>query len=340
MKDVMSSVDIAAVTFELADTIVGQRIDNIYHIIPKTFIIRLRPRDLRLLIEVEKRIHLTRFDYPTPAKPTNFCMSLRKYLNGGTVESVEQHEFERIVNLSVSTREGEYLLVAEIFRRGNLILVDPDMKVRLSLRYARMRDRDVIRDEPYRPAPQSGLNPLRVGPQELKEIGNAGDARLLKALTSMISLGPLYCKEVVILSGLDLEKPAKDLSQTEIGGIANAISRLRERLLKRDLKPVIVHDECGLSLDVTPLPLKLYEGKPITEFKTYNEAADEFFSTLTASLELEKANAAKRKRRPDYNEYSKNRQNRRGSWKRPNRQTGAMGIRSISTSTPCLNSWK
>jgi len=292
MKDVMSSVDIAAVTLELADTIVGQRIDNIYHIIPKTFLIRLRPRDLRLLIEVEKRIHLTRFNYPAPAKPTNFCMSLRKYLNGGTVESVEQYEFERIVNLRVSTREGEYLLVAESFRRGNLILVDPHGKVRLSLRYARMRDRDVIRNEPYRPAPQSGLNPLRIDPQKLQEIRSAGDTGLLKALTSMISLGPLYCREVVILSGLDNEKPTKDLTQTEIEEMANVVSRLRDRLLKRDLKPVIMHDERGLSLDVTPFPLKMYEGKPITEFKTYNEAADEFFSTRTAGLELEKAKAA------------------------------------------------
>jgi len=292
MKDVMSSMDIAALTLELADRIVGQRVDNIYHIIPKTFIIRLRPGDLRLLIEIERRIHLTRFNYPTPEKPSNFCMTLRKYLNDGTVESVEQHELERIVDLKTSTRDGSFLLVAEIFRRGNLILVDPNNRVRLSLRYARMRDRNIIRNEPYQPAPMSGLNPLRMDLQKLQDIRNAGDTKLLKALTSTLSLGPLYCKEVIMLSGLDSEKPVKDLNAAEIEAITDAISKLGEHILKRDLDPAIVYDDQNLPLDVLPFPLKTYEGKPLKRFRTYNEAADEFFSAQSAELELGKVQAA------------------------------------------------
>jgi len=294
MKDVMSSIDIAAITLELEDKVIGQRIDNVYHIIPKTFILRLRPTDLRLLVEVERRIHLTRFNYPVPQRPSNFCMALRKNLVGGTLESVDQYEFERIVNLKISTREGDFLLVSELFRRGSLILVGPDDRVRLSLRYARMRDRQVIRNEPYQPAPSSGLNPLKTGLEELQTIKQAADKTLLKALTSLISLGPLHCREVLVSSGLEVEMPAKDLTQTQLEAIAESISRLKRRILEREIEPSIVHDERDLPLDVIPFPLKIYEGKPSKKFKTYNEAADEYFSTQAASTELERTQTIQR----------------------------------------------
>ncbi|MEM4251621.1 MAG: ribosome rescue protein RqcH [Candidatus Bathyarchaeia archaeon] len=289
----MSSMDIAAVTLELEERIVRQRIDNIYHIIPKTFILRLRPNDLRLLIEIERRIHLTRFNYPTPPRPSNLCMSLRKYLNGGTVESVRQYEFERIVNLEVSTSRGRYLLVAEIFRRGNLILVDPENKVRLSLRYARMRDRQVIRGVPYKPAPLTGLNPLNIELERLQEVRAAGERRLLEALASTLSFGPLYCREVLLISGLDGEKPAKDLNPTEIEAIADAVSKLREHIIKRDLNPVVVYGDGDAPLDALPFPLKIYEGRTLRSFSTYNEAADELYSTQAVEGEYHRLQAAR-----------------------------------------------
>ncbi|MBS7623119.1 NFACT family protein, partial [Candidatus Bathyarchaeota archaeon] len=289
----MSSMDIAAVTLELGDRIVGQRIDNIYHIIPKTFILRLRPGDLRLLIEIERRIHLTRFDYPTPPKPSNLCMTLRKYLNGGVVESVRQYEFERILNLEVSTSRGNYLLVAEIFRRGNLILVDPEKRVRLSLRYARMRDREVIRGVAYQPAPVTGLNPLNMEPARLQELRSAGEMGLLEALTSTLSFGPLYCREVILLSGLDGEKPAKDLSTAEIEALTEAVLKLREPILNRDLDPVVVYGDGGAPLDALPFPLKAYEGRALRRFRTYNEAADELYSTQVAEGEYRRLQASR-----------------------------------------------
>lgn len=293
MKDVMSSVDIAAITLELVGRIVGQRVDNIYHILPKTFIIRLRPSGLRLLIEIERRIHLTQFSYLTPQTPTNFCMTLRKYLVDGTVESIEQYELERIVDLKISSSEGTYLLVAELFRRGNLILVDPDNKVRLSLRYARMRDRDVIRYEPYKPAPLSGLNPLKMDLAGLDVLRKAGDSTLLKALMGTVSLGPLYIKEILLRSDLDQEERAKNLTQTQMESIGRSLSSLRTLVLERRFDPGIVYDEQDVPIDVTPFPLKTYEGKSLKRHNTYNEAADEFFSNQATTAQLQKVEATK-----------------------------------------------
>ncbi|WP_455278095.1 ribosome rescue protein RqcH [[Eubacterium] cellulosolvens] len=288
MKEVMSSLDISAVTFEMADGLIGKRIDNIYHIMPKTFLIRFRPEAIWLLIEVEKRMHLTKFKYPTPTKPSNFCMTLRKHLLGGIMEKIEQEEFERIVNLSISTKNGVFHLVAELFRRGNLILIDPENKVRLSMRYARMRDRHVIRNEPYKSAPSSGINPLTLTSGQFEKLRVIGDEQLLKALTKIIAIGPLTAKELLTRSQLNSESYVRDLNQTQFETLFKSILSIKEQLVRKEYDPAIIYDEKDQSLDVTPFPLIIYQGKSRKEFKSYNEAVDEFFSKQTTNAELHK----------------------------------------------------
>jgi predicted ribosome quality control (RQC) complex YloA/Tae2 family protein len=288
MKDVMSSLDVSAVTLEMADLLIGKRIDNIYHIIPRTFLIRFRPESIWLLIEIEKRIHLTKFKYPTPPKPSNFCMTLRKHLIGGKLERIEQEEFERIVNLNISTKSGIFLLVAELFRRGNLILIDPGNKVRLSMRYARMRDRHLIRDELYKSAPSSGFNPLTLTFEQFEKLRELDDEQLLKALTRIISIGPINAKELLTRSGLDYESYVKDLNQNQFETLFKSILSIKEQIIQKEYMPAVIYDDKENYLDTTPFPLKIYEGRNRKEFKTYNEAVDEFFSKQTTTAELHK----------------------------------------------------
>ncbi|MEM3429691.1 MAG: ribosome rescue protein RqcH [Candidatus Bathyarchaeia archaeon] len=289
MKDVTTSVDIALIIPELTEKIVGKRIDNIYHILPETFIFRLRPGDLRLLIEVERRIHLTQYDYPTPQKPSNICMALRKHLVGGVIENIQQYEFERIIELKVSTGRGPLLLVAEVFRRGNLILVGPDKKIILSLRYARMRDREVVRNVEYRPAPPSGLNPLKMDLQKLQNIREAGKKSILKTLTSLISIGPTYSMEILLRAGVSPETESAKVENSEILGVIESFKDLIRKIVEKDIEPRIIFDEDNIPIDVIPFPLKTYENKPFRKFISFNEAVDEYFSALTTTLEIEKA---------------------------------------------------
>jgi len=289
MKDVMTSVDIALIIPELTEKIVGKRIDNVYHILPETFIFRLRPGDLRLLIEVERRIHLTQYEYPTPQKPSNICMALRKHLVGGVIEDIQQYEFERIIELKVSTGRGCFLLVAEVFRRGNIILVGPDKRIVLSLRYARMRDREVIRNVEYHPAPLSGLNPLKMDLQNLQNIREAGEKSVLKTINSLISIGPTYGREVLLRAGVNPEKEAAKVEDSEVIGLIESLRDLVRKIVEKNIEPRIIFDEENRPIDVIPFTLKIYENKPFRKFTSFNDAVDEYFSTLTATLEIEKA---------------------------------------------------
>ncbi|MGB6681103.1 MAG: ribosome rescue protein RqcH [Candidatus Bathyarchaeia archaeon] len=239
-------------------------------------------------MEVEKRIHLTKFKYPTPPKPSIFCMTLRKHLLGGKLEKIAQEEFDRIVNLNISTKNGVFHIVAELFRRGNLILIDPENKVRLSMRYARMRDRHLIRNELYKPAPSSGINPLTLTSEQFEKLREIGDEQLLKALTKMISIGPLHAKELLTRSELDHESYVRDLNQTQFETLFKSILSIKEQIIRKEYEPAIICDEKDQSIDTTPFPLRVYQDKNRKEFKTYNEAVDEFFSKQTTTAELHK----------------------------------------------------
>src|SRR3990170_5474204 len=125
LKTEMTSFDIAAVVYELNQTIKDARIENLYQINRATLVLRLhKPNQptMQLLVEAGKRIHLTGYVLEKPFKPPAFCMALRKYLRNSKIIEVQQHEFGRAIVFRISTREGIFQLIFELFGEGNIIL--------------------------------------------------------------------------------------------------------------------------------------------------------------------------------------------------------------------------
>ena len=51
---------------------------------------------------VYNRLLLSDRSYPTPAEPGNFVMVLRKYLEGGVIESLQQADLDRWCTLTIT----------------------------------------------------------------------------------------------------------------------------------------------------------------------------------------------------------------------------------------------
>jgi len=183
LKEVMTSFDVAAVTHEINELAKGAHVAKIYQIGTQTLLFKLRrpnqPR-LQLLIEAGKRLHLTSYVHETPKKPSAFCMSLRKYLDNGVVKEVRQHEFERIAIMEISTRQGDFQLVSELFGGGNVILVDPEGKILQAMTYKRMRDRNILRGEPFQHPPARGRNPIKLNIQDFREIKKLEETEIVR----------------------------------------------------------------------------------------------------------------------------------------------------------------
>lgn len=283
----MTSYDISAIVKELKEKIIKKKIDNIYQLNEKTFLFKLKPNQANLLIEVEKRIHLTSFDLNIPKEPSIFCKQLRSHIKGSIIEDVTQHEFERVVILKLKTQAERKFLIAELFKRGNLVLTSEDNKILLALYYAKMKDRVVSPGLLFKHAPSTGIHPCGLELNTLKAFKNEF---LKDALLKTLAIGTQYVKEILARVELNENIKVNELSDEELKKIVYEAKNLNSKL-----KPCIVKNDNGDYIDVTPFQLKIYSNFK-EEFKeSFNEAADEYFSKITVEeaefkqkIELEK----------------------------------------------------
>jgi predicted ribosome quality control (RQC) complex YloA/Tae2 family protein len=293
LKDVMTSFDVAAVTHEINKLVKGAHIAKIYQIGTQTLLFRLRkpnmPR-IQLLIEAGKRVHLTSYAHETPKKPSAFCMSLRKYLDNGVVKEVRQHEFERITVMEVSTRQGDFQLVTELFGGGNIILVDPEGKILQAMTYKRMRDRNILRDETFQHPPARGRSPLKLNRQDFLEIKKLEETEIVRALTKFLSISGTYAEEILLRAEVDKKTKCDSLTENELDSIFNQLQNILSIIESGTVEPCIVSDENNVWIDVTPVPLKKYTQFNQKRYGTFNSALDDYYAKITdAEMEEEVA---------------------------------------------------
>jgi predicted ribosome quality control (RQC) complex YloA/Tae2 family protein len=280
VQKTLTSFDVAAVILELKKRLQGARIQNIYQK-GRIFTLKLHQPSqppLNLLIEPGKRLHLTSYLVEKPEKPPAFCMVLRKYLRNGVITEVSQHEFERIVILKTRTKEGEFKLVVELFGDGNIILIDPRNLIKHALTFKRMRDRNILRGEPFEHAPSSGRNPLHLESADLLDLKSFEGVGVVRALTRFLSIGGMYAEETLLRAHLDKNKRCESLGDSELERIFNALHELVQPIELGKFEPCIVADESVGWVDVIPISLRKYDGLECKRFAGFNEALDEFYA--------------------------------------------------------------
>jgi len=210
-------------------------------------------------------------------------MALRKHLRNGRISEVQQHEFERIITIKIDTKEGTFSLVTELFGDGNIILVSPQGAILYALTYRRMRDRNVLRGERFQHAPSSGKNPLRISRADLDEIKHYENLEIVRALTKFMSIGGLYAEEILIRAGVDKNTLCEALTKQQIDELFVQARTLLSMVTGGKFEPYVVVDEKGEWVDVVPFSLKRYAGLTSKPFKSFNEAADEYYSKATVT---------------------------------------------------------
>ncbi|KAL1955348.1 hypothetical protein VTO42DRAFT_8630 [Malbranchea cinnamomea] len=134
MKQRFSSLDVKAVSLELAAALAGLRVSNIYDLSSRIFLFKLAKPDVRKLIVVDAgfRCHLTEYSRTTASAPSPFVSRLRKFLKTRRVTGVSQVGTDRIIHFTFS--DGQFHLFLEFFAAGNIILTDNEYKIIALLR--------------------------------------------------------------------------------------------------------------------------------------------------------------------------------------------------------------
>ncbi|MHC1631059.1 MAG: ribosome rescue protein RqcH [Methanotrichaceae archaeon] len=274
MKKAMSNVDVAAVVAELQD-LVGSFVGKAYQQSADRIVISFQvagqgKKDL--LLEAGRRVHLTQKPRKATKMPPQFPTVLRKYLSGGRIAEVNQYEFDRVVEITVEKGGTKYLLIAELFPKGNVLLLDESGRIILPLRPLTFRDRRLLAGEEYHH--RGGLVDPRIAPREyLAEILAQSDTDLVRTLVRGLNIGGTYSEEVCLRAGLEKNKPAASLNEEEVDKVHAALQHvfgtesMEPHLIYRDDQP----------LDVVPVPLQIYDGYEQQEFGSFSQALDEYF---------------------------------------------------------------
>jgi predicted ribosome quality control (RQC) complex YloA/Tae2 family protein len=289
VKKEFTSCDVAAVVRELNERIVNSRVSNIYQLNNKTLLFKLHKSDesdLQLILESGRRLHLTAFDVKKPTTPPAFSMALRKHLRNCRLETVQQHEFDRVVVFGFYTKSGTNKLILELFGEGNVILVGQDNAISQALTYKRMRDREIIRGKTFSFAPSAGANPLRTSEEELKSrLGKAAEVEVVRALARSLSIGGDYSEEVLLRAGVEKDKVCSQLNSDELKRLYLCLIGVLAQVTTGKLQPQIVLDSSGQYADVVPISLKRFEGCGSTGYGSFNEALDCFYARFVAAQE-------------------------------------------------------
>ena len=178
-------------TAELQEKLQGGRIQKINQPFEQELVLHIRSQrqSLKLLISAHSvfgRIQLTQTDFTNPKVPNTFTMILRKYLQGAIIESIQQLENDRILEIAVSNKDeiGDQIqatLIVEIMgKHSNIILVDKsENKIIEAIKHVGFSQnsyRTILPGSTYiYPPKNQAKNPFSIGDEKLFEILSTQD---------------------------------------------------------------------------------------------------------------------------------------------------------------------
>ncbi len=275
----MSNFDIAAIIHELKPIVEGAWIRNIYQF-NEIFLFKLRSPtygNVSLLVELGRRIHLTWYQRPKPRLPSNFCMTLRKYLRNRRILGIRQYDFDRLVTIDIGLPENKYSLIIEFFGDGNIILLDPEGKIFIARHYFKMKDRDIVPKKEFQFPPMRGVDPHNVDYEWLKSLFSTSNTDVVRTIARNLNIGGEYAEELCVRAGIDKNTPASSVSPRELEKIVSAIKSLLEPLERGEFAPGIIFKNSEM-ISVVPFELRVFEKMHFRKFDSFNQAADEFYS--------------------------------------------------------------
>ena len=178
---------------ELRRELVNGRIQKINQPFEQELVLQIRSnrQSHRLLLSAHPvfgRIQLTQTTFENPSQPSTFIMVLRKYLQGALIESIEQVENDRIVEITVSNKNeiGDHIqatLIIEIMgKHSNIQLVDKSshkiLEVIKHVGFSQNSYRTLLPGSTYIAPPSTeSLNPFTIKDGKLFEILQTQETR-------------------------------------------------------------------------------------------------------------------------------------------------------------------
>lgn len=166
---------------ELNACLAGGRISKLQQPYDQEILLTVRSnrKNYKLLLAATPqapRVQLTNHQYSVPDTPPNFCMFLRKHIDGGKIINFSQYENDRIIIISIESKNElgisePYKLIIEVMgRRSNILVLNQDGKIAdliTKIDISQNRFRTLLPGATYHLPPQGDkVNPFSINPNE------------------------------------------------------------------------------------------------------------------------------------------------------------------------------
>ncbi|NP_001288661.2 ribosome quality control complex subunit NEMF isoform 2 [Homo sapiens] len=303
MKSRFSTIDLRAVLAELNASLLGMRVNNVYDVDNKTYLIRLQKPDFKatLLLESGIRIHTTEFEWPKNMMPSSFAMKCRKHLKSRRLVSAKQLGVDRIVDFQFGSDEAAYHLIIELYDRGNIVLTDYEYVILNILRFRTDEADDVkfaVRER-YPLDHARAAEPLLTLERLTEIVASAPKGELLKrVLNPLLPYGPALIEHCLLENGFsgnvkvdekletkDIEKVLVSLQKAEdYMKTTSNFSGKGYIIQKREIKPSLEADKPVEDIltyeEFHPFLFSQHSQCPYIEFESFDKAVDEFYSKI------------------------------------------------------------
>ncbi|MBQ5545866.1 MAG: NFACT family protein, partial [Clostridia bacterium] len=274
---------------EIADGILGAKVDKIYQPSKETLIFSMRGKNAnrKLLLSASAnsaRIHFTSFSVENPAQPPMLCMLLRKRLCGARLSAVEQAGLERVLLLKFDAHnelgdEIELTVAVEIMgRHSNIILIDErglviDAVKRIDSDLSSLRL--ILPGIRYElPPAQEKQNPLSADAESLVDaIEICKGYKLDKACMTVIQgISPIAARELSYRATGFTDTPVDQMDQAQWDKLTDQLRHLQSVWEKKGAPTLITIDD--KPIDFTFMAVTQYGSSAILR------AYDDFSSML------------------------------------------------------------
>ena len=235
MREQSSSFDVARIVRELSE-LVGARARKAYQPHYEQVVLRLNRKGVPstdLVIVRGRRVYTSQRDRPMPSKPSQFAMVLRKHLNNSRLVAVEQFGFDRVIQLTFEHGGGRLRLVIELFRDGNVLLLDDSGVIIQPLTHAKYASRSLKKGVAYTPPPET-IDPREMDRSALDALLDGSDHDLIRTLAARANFGRIYGSTACSIAGLEEKIDADSLDSDQRDSLEGAIQSMLTELSEGD----------------------------------------------------------------------------------------------------------
>lgn len=259
-------------------------------------------KSIKLLLSANPsypRVHITEQSKENPQIPPTFCMMLRKHLVDGKLVSVNQINFDRIVELQIESKDELgypviYHLVTEIMgKHSNILLLNDNRKIVDCIKHIGSnmnRYREILPGSDYiLPPTKDKINPLEAEKEVLVNIlTKTSDKSISNIITeTFLGISKTLSKEIC---GVYSDLTPGQLSSQDRELLLSCYYYYISKIKNRDYKYVIFYDSNG-RFDYYVFPIEQYTNLTMEYYESPGKLLDSYYSQKDLKNTLKQRNA-------------------------------------------------